>query len=289
MKRLVALGASSLFTCALALSPALAEDVAAAPEAAAEAAPEPAAEAPAEAPAAEAPAGPATVEEFAAEADRLWGVRDATFAGKNNTLHTELLEKALEKHPGEFELLWRMARIYWWRADVSPDEKTKSAWGKKAMEKGDEARALQPKRVEGHYFAAIGTGAWSQGMGIAKALWKGLEGKFNERLDTAIGIDSSFDCGGPNNAKGRYFDELPWPKHDFDKSIEWLNKTIAICPKNPRTHLFLADAYHKEGKDEEAKKHLEIALKSTRAGFPQDPGAVGIVVKWAKDRQKDWK
>ncbi len=292
MSRFMALGASlslSLIVCA---QPALAGDEAAAPAAAPEAAPDAAPEAapaPAEATPVEAPKGPSTSAEYAAEADRLWGVRDAGFAGKNNKAHTEMLETAVEKNPKDFELLWRLSRIYWWRADVSPNTKTKSAWGLKAKEQGDVARALKPKRVEGHYFAAIGTGAWSQGMGVAKALWKGLEGKYNKRLDKAIEIDSTYDCGGPNNAKGRYFDELPWPKHDYDDAIEWLQKTIKICPKNPRTHLFLADAHHKEGEDALAKKHLEIARKSTRAGFPEDPGAVGIVVKWAKQREIDWK
>lgn len=279
-------------------APARAADEAAAPaagEAAGEAAaPAAGGAAPAEADAASAgapaaPEGPApgSVEAIAAEADRLWKVRDPGFSGPNNEAMTRLLEEGVKKYPKSYDLWWRLSRAYWWRGDGADDTKVKSAWGKKGKDAGDKARALEPKKVEGHYFAAISTGAWAQGMGIAKALWKGVDGKFRRRLERALEIEPKKDCGGPMLSKGRYFYELPWPKYDGDASIEWLQKVLAACPKNPRAHLFLAQTLHKEDREDEAREHLQKALSLAPSEY-WDPPEVRRVHRWAEKQKKAW-
>ncbi len=156
--------------------------------------------------------------------------------------------------------LWRLARRYFWLSDnpkLSSDEK--SRLGKKSWEYGDRATAANPKGVEGWYFAAVGMGNYSLGIGILKALGEGIEGKFRERLAKAESIDPNFYAGGIYNAWGRFYYKLPWPKYDARKSEQNLQKAIKVNPANVRGRIFLAELYEKEGHPKEARKLLEEA------------------------------
>jgi hypothetical protein len=178
------------------------------------------------------------------------------------------LNKALQTAPEDFELLWRAARSVQWQADGAADSKLKKSLGKQAWELGDRARKAAPGRVEGHYFAAAGIGSYSQAVGILTALGEGLEGKYNERLDTAIKLDSQYDRGAPLLIKGRYHYELPWPKRDLKKSAALYQKVLAAHPDNLRAWMFLADTLLADG---EAKQAQEAILKVSQGSVAYDP------------------
>lgn len=272
----------SLVVCLTLAGPAFAQEAAPPQEGAAVPAAEPEAAAPAEEKAPEAQAPEAgDLEATVRQADALYAKREATFAGPNIDQSIVLLEEAVKKHPGEFELLWRLARAYFWKSDGAPTSELKSSWGMKAMQYGDYARVRNPEDVRGHYFAALGVGSYSQGMGILSALTKGLEGKFNERLDKALAIDPKYDCGGPMNAKGRYYFELPWPKYKGKKSIEWLERSLAACPNSVRALYYLAETQLKEGEDAKAKANLQKAVSIDPASF-EDPPEVRRARPWAQ-------
>jgi len=48
---------------------------------------------------------------------------------------------------------------------------------------------------------------------------EGLEGKSNERLETALRLDPTFERGGPLLLEGRYYYELPWPEAKAREAI----------------------------------------------------------------------
>lgn len=180
----------------------------------------------------------------------------------------ETLNKALQAAPEDYELLWRSARLLQWQADGSADSKVKKSFGKQAWEVGDRARKAAPGRVEGHYFSAAGIGSYSQAVGILTALGEGLEGKYNERLDTAIKLDSGFDFGAPLLIKGRYHYELPWPKRDLKKSAALYQKVLAAHPGNLRAWMFLADTLLAQGEEKQAH---EAILKVFQGSVAYDP------------------
>lgn len=98
-------------------------------------------------------------------------------------------------------------------------------------------------------------GVYSQAVGVLKPLKDGLEGKFNERLDTAIKINLDYERGSPLLAKGRYHYELPWPKRDLAETL-------------------LADG--------EAEKAREAILKVKQGSVAYDPAEGRRVQEWAK-------
>ncbi|WP_341870917.1 tetratricopeptide repeat protein [Corallococcus llansteffanensis] len=194
------------------------------------------------------------------------------------------LKDALTAEPEDFELAWRKARILQWQADGATEKKLKMVLGKQTWEAGDKAAKLQPARVEGYYFAACGIGSYSQAVGIMKALGDGLEGKFNERLDTALKLDPGYDYGGPWLVKGRYYFELPWPKRDLSKSVTFYEKAIAKYPQSLRAYLYLAETLLKDGKAEKARDAIEKVKQGSTA---YNPAEGQRVQQWAKKTDAD--
>ncbi len=189
--------------------------------------------------------------------DADWRVRD-----EPGRLDDEraLLEKAEAIAPNDYGVLWRIARHDFWISDDNalPDDE-KSKLGKKAWEYGDRATAVNPAGVEGWYFAAVGMGNYSLGIGILKALGEGIEGKFRERLSKAEKIDPRFFDGGIYTAWGRFYYKLPWPKYDARKSEQALQKSLQINPEQVRARVYLAELYMKEKHPKEARALLEEA------------------------------
>ena len=163
--------------------------------------------------------------------------------------------------PGDYDVLWRQARLSFWRADdPSLDKKAKSQIGKLAWDLGERAIKANPDRVEGWHYAAAGMGSYALGIGVFTALRQGIEGKFKDRLSHAEKIDPGFESGAIQTAWGRFYYELPWPKYDARKSERALLAALEKNPDNVRAHVYLADLYRKEGKHGPEHDQLEKAV-----------------------------
>jgi len=192
-----------------------------------------------------------------AQADALYERRDAP--GALDELRSRL-EEAEKLAPNDYEVLWRLARLYFWLSDdpaIPNGEKSKL--GKRGWEYGERAIAANPARVEGYHFAAAGMGNYSLGIGIFRALREGIEGKFKDRLSHAEKIDPGYQKGAIQTAWGRFWFKLPWPKYDAKKSERALLAALKMNPDNVRAHVYLAELYHKERYEKEARAELERA------------------------------
>jgi hypothetical protein len=200
-----------------------------------------------------------------AEADAAYAARDEP--GRLEEL-TAKLDEAEKQAPEDYEVLWRKARLLVWISDdpwLPEDEKSRI--GRQAWDYGDRAAAAAPARVEGHYFATLGMGNYSLGIGVLKALAKGIEGKFKERLSRAEAIDPGYQGGGIQTAWGRFYFKLPWPKYDGKKSEASFGRALERNPGNVRTHVYLADLHEKEDRPEKARAELEAAIASPAGAY----------------------
>jgi hypothetical protein len=171
------------------------------------------------------------------------------------------LEAAEGLAPGDYGVLWRQARLYFWLADdPGLDKKEKSRLGKIAWEIGDRATQADPERVEGWDYAAAGMGNYALGIGIFSALRQGIEGKFKERLSRAERIDPGFEHGAIQTAWGRFWYELPWPKYSARRSRQALEDALRRNPDNVRARVYLADLDFKEDEPEQGRAELEKAV-----------------------------
>jgi tetratricopeptide (TPR) repeat protein len=205
-----------------------------------------------------APDAAGDVQERLARADAAWPTRDEPAVIDRVRSDLEAAERTA---PDDYGVLWRLARLYFWISDDPnfPDDQ-KSKLGKTAWEYGDRATAVNPKGVEGWFYAAGGMGNYSLGIGVINALRQGIEGKFRERLSKAESIEPGYNAGGIFNAWGRFYYKLPWPKYDSHKSEANLLKAIKMNPDNVRARVYLAELYLKEDHPREARKLLEQAV-----------------------------
>jgi tetratricopeptide (TPR) repeat protein len=163
--------------------------------------------------------------------------------------------------PNDYDVLWRRARLYFWRSDdPALSDREKSVLGKKGWEYGDRAIQANPQRVEGYDYAASGMGNYALGVGVLTALRQGIDGKFRERLGKAEQIDPGFQNGAIQSAWGRFYFKLPWPKHDPQKSERYLLEALKRNPDNVRVRVYLAELYADERHPKEAKQQLQKAL-----------------------------
>jgi hypothetical protein len=237
------------------------------------------AQAPAAAPVpAAAPAAPPSPELAAllAEVDAAFAIRDQP--GKMDA-SLAAVTKAEKLAPNDYEVLWRMARHYYWLADdpsISGDEKARL--GKLTWDWSDRATQANPARVEGWFYGSAGVGMYSIGISIIKALLDGMESKYLDRLKKAQAADPAYYGHGADVSWGRYYYELPWPKYDWEKSEQAYKKALRSSPKNLRARVYLAELYAKEDHPAEAKKLLEavIAAKPGEYDAPEERRAQAL-------------
>lgn len=223
------------------------------------------------------PAAPAPdASGFVTKLDELWKTRDSADSTRDNDA---VIRDALKAFPSDYELLWRAARIRWWVADGLTDEKLKKQTAKEGWNYAKRAVEAKAQGAEGKYYTALNIGAYSQAVGILKALSEGLEGQFVENLDFAIKNNEPFDRYGGHTAKGRYHWELPWPKRDLGKSKAELQKSIDKQPEHLRNYYYLADTLLKDGDAKGAKVEIDKVLNGSDA---YDPAEARRVKAWAK-------
>ncbi len=223
-----------------------------------------------------APEPAADAASYVSKLDELWKARDSADSGKQND---DVIRTALKAFPNDYEILWRAARIRWWVADGVTEEKMKRQVAKEGWNFAKRAVDVKPQGAEGKYYTAINIGAYSQAVGILKAIGDGLEKQFVENLDFSLKANETFDRSGGHTAKGRYYWELPWPKRDLGKSKIELEKGIAQHPEHLRNYYFLADTLLKDGDAKAAKVAIDKALNGS-ADF--DPAEARRIKSWAK-------
>jgi hypothetical protein len=197
----------------------------------------------------------------AARIDELWKRRD-----QGNALAEQkvVIDQALKQTPGDYGLLWRAARWYFWNSDdgqLSKEERTRL--GKQGWDLGEKAVAANPNDAAGHFWAMAAMGNYSMGLGIVRALAQRMEGKFRERISRAEALDPGYAHGAIPVAWGRYYAKLPWPKYDQKKARAAYAKAMQINPANLRARLFLAELMIEEDQPDEGRRLLEEVVKAT--------------------------
>ncbi len=182
-----------------------------------------------------------------------------------------ILDQALAEHPDHPELHWRVARFHFWLADTASSDSVRISHAKTCWDHAEKVKQLAPQQVHGHYWAMACIGAYSEGVGIVNAVRQGLAGKFEDNGLKAVSIDASIDQGGPLRGMGRYYDQLPWPLRDADKSRDYLGRALSAGPSHARNLYFMADLELEEGDEDAARELLNKVLALSVAGSGNPP------------------
>lgn len=190
--------------------------------------------------------------------DELWQAR-----AKDPTQH-EALEfgRALvEAEPDNFEAVWRMARITRWLALTHADNAEKKRYAGKAMQWSQRAITLRPERVEGHFYQMMAVGEYGSTLSVARALYEGIGGQFEQAGLKTLEIDRNYEDGETLTALGRFYFVLPWPKRDLEKARALLEEGARNHPKILMNFVYLAEVEYEEGNLDKARANLERVLQ----------------------------
>jgi len=217
-------------------------------------------------------------------ADDIYVKANATVDGGSGTMEDALtaLEKARTLDPKSFEAAWKAARVCVWLADETYDDKNKRAnFSGRGIDHAKAAIALEPKRVEGHYYSGMNLGL--------QATTKLVGAKFmvpsvRDAEKKAQQIDASYDKGGPPRVLGSLYAEAPpWPASigDPDKGVQLLQEALSHGKDYPLNMLLLGNALVKAEKPDEARGLYRAVL----AAQP-NPDDTHFLVKWKQKAQK---
>jgi hypothetical protein len=192
-----------------------------------------------------------------------------------------LVQSGLARAPGDYGLLWRAARFYFWASDdPGVPREQRSRWGKDGWDIAEHAIAVNPNDVAGYYYAALCMGNYALGLGVVKALSIGLEGKFRDRLGKAAALNDGYEAGGVEIAWGRFFDKLPWPKRDRKQAEDHLRRALQINPAALRARVYLAYVYLGSDRAPEAKQLVDEVASAPvgRYDAPEERRAKALAV-----------
>ena len=181
-----------------------------------------------------------------------------TPAGEENA--AVAVDRALEKEPRNYELLWRGARTCVWLTEEFTDKGRRASWAEKGVSYAKRAVAIDPNRVEGHYYLGENLGQSARTKTVGAYL---MVPKVVKQGKLALKIDEKFDHGGPGRLVGNVYAKAPpWPASvgDTEEGVHFLRRVVEIAPDYPQNHLHFADALYADGKYDEAAKEYQLVL-----------------------------
>jgi len=96
-----------------------------------------------------------------------------------------------------------------------------------------------------HFWTGIGWGAWSQTVGLLRAVREGVAKRLYRHTTIAAGLEPDYDEGGPLRLLGSLHAQLPkvpfltgWV--DRDAALPLVERAYAAFPDNPGNQLLLA-------------------------------------------------
>lgn len=168
-------------------------------------------------------------------------------------------QDALIQQEDPYSVYWRLARVEYWIGDNSNSKDEKIKLFGLGIYHAKKAVALEPNKVEGHYWLGVNDGSYGQVKGVLKSL--SLVGPIKEEMNKVLAIDPAYDDGGADLVLGRMYFELPGLFGGSNqKSLEHLLKSRDLGPRVPLTRVYLADTYLALGDVAKARAELEFAV-----------------------------
>lgn len=203
-------------------------------------------------------AGGLSLQERIAAADSHWSRRSQS--GMTEAL-LQNLEEADRDYPDQGEVLWRLARAYWWKSTrfAKDDKKTRIAWLERAKATGEKAAAAAPQNPDAHYWYAAAMAETGVARGILQSLFMVKPTK--EALERGLAAD-------PNHASCHYlmaelYLQLPGPPLSIgnkQKAVEEAKLAAKYGPDSSPHWLVLGRALIATKQYDEARQALGTLL-----------------------------
>lgn len=196
-----------------------------------------------------------TAAELIARADQLYNERADLAKVREGAI---VLRQARTVEPGNYEAAWRLARMNYFLGEHTEDssERDKAFTNGEAAAK--DAIRLAPNKPEGHFWLGANLGGQAEHSALT-----GLSATpdIRREMETVIKLDEGFLAGSAYMALARIDLETPVVMGgDPKKAAELLEKGLKFGENNPLLRYYLAQAYLKTNRKEDARKQLETLI-----------------------------
>jgi tetratricopeptide (TPR) repeat protein len=188
---------------------------------------------------------------------------DDYWLGRQNTDNVRsaiaVLLEGTAKNPSDYEAWWRLSRLDSFLArNTSGREKDHAL--SDGISAGKRAVALQPNRVEGHFWLGANQGLLAEDGGLLEGLR--LVETVRKEMETVVKLNPDYEEGSGFRTLGRVYYRAPFFKGgDKRRSIQLLEDCLKKYPDNSLTMLYLADSYIGVGRRAEARELLQRILR----------------------------
>jgi len=166
--------------------------------------------------------------------------------------------KALSIDPNLYEAAWKLSKAEWYLGKHSTGEDQEAIF-QSGIDAAKKAISIAPAKCEGHFWLGVNYGFYGEAHGKFKAL--SLINPIKDEMNKAMAINENCECGGPQRVLGRLYSKAPFFKGGSkSKAIDWLNKSMELCPNDTQTKMFLAEIYLDENKKDLAIEQLKAIL-----------------------------
>lgn len=206
---------------------------------------------------AEQPPPPTTnsVAELLARADQLYNERGDLQKVREGVV---ALRQARMAEPNNYEAAWRLSRMNYFLGEHTQDTAERDKAFKDGETAGKDAVKLADNRPEGHFWLGANLGAQAE-----RSALTGLSAApdIRREMEAVIKLDEGYMAGSAYMALARIDIETP-PVMGGDpkRAVELLEKGLKIGPNNPLLRYYLAQAYMKNKRNDDARKQLELLL-----------------------------
>ena len=188
---------------------------------------------------------------------------DDYYLGRQNLANlakaVSLVRDAAGNNPQDYESWWRLSKFCnYWARHAAGAEKLKLF--RAGIEAGKKAVALEPDRVEGHFWLGANYGLMAEEGGLIEGLR--LIDTIRREMETVVKLDPDYEEGSGLRTLARICYRAPFFKGgDKRRSVQWLEESLRRYPTNSLTMLYLADSYLAVGRRAEAREMLEKILQ----------------------------
>lgn len=207
-----------------------------------------------------APWSPADAQRFYMDGRALLAEQPRTVA--RVTQAAEMLTKAAQILRADYDAQWVAAEAWAFVADNEPCHAARIAAAKHGITLARVAQELQPDRVEGHYWYAITVGLLAD---ADRAYGLKAVREMEPALRRAIELDERYDYAGPVRVLGILLLRTPSPPVSIGssrKGLRLLQRAGELNPDYPENLLYLAEAFHDNNRNAEARELLHKVVNA---------------------------
>ena len=178
-----------------------------------------------------------------------------------------LLEEVLKEEPGNEETLRQLARLYYTLGDKTTDKNERLTLYEKGQEIAEKLIKINDNNPEGHFWLSVNLGRVGQVRGVMKSL--SLVPAIRKEFEKALELNSEH-TGSMDGLAVLYY-ELPGLfGGNLDKSLEYLNKAVAIDSNYSILYIDFAKVYIKKKEYDKAESYLNKMLEIKNPTHPAD-------------------